>query len=147
MSEHIERLFPSLHGTPYQITSPADENYNCIAWAAGDSTAPWWPADPERAFWPAGVVDEETLDAFRQAFASVGYEICASEEWEPGFEKVALFTDARGVPKHAARQLPSGLWTSKLGALEDIAHSLHDLEGTEYGKVAVTMKRPMSMNA
>ena len=145
MSEHLERLFPNLQGTTYQITSPADENYNCIAWAAGSNAVPWWPADPERAFWPAGVVNEKTLDAFRQAFASVGYEICASGELEPGFEKVALFADGRGAPKHAARQLATGLWTSKLGALEDIVHSLHDLEGTEYGMVAVTMKRPMPM--
>jgi len=147
MSEHIESLFPNLHGTAYQITSPPDENYNCIAWAAGDSTVPWWPANPERAFWPAGVASEETLDAFREAFATLGYEICASQDLEPGFDKIALFTNRHGVPTHAARQLSTGLWTSKLGALEDISHSLHQLEGTEYGKVAVTMKRPMSVKA
>lgn len=46
------------------------------------------------------------------------------------------------MPKHAARQLASGRWTSKLGKLEDIDHALHDLEGMLYGAVVLFMKRP-----
>jgi hypothetical protein len=53
-----------------------------------------------------------------------------------------LFVDARGVPTHAARLLPSGLWTSKLGEWEDIEHDLHALEGDVYGTVALLLKRP-----
>ena len=34
---------------------------------------------------------------------------------EPGWERIALFTIDNEV-KHAARQLPSGTWTSKMGA-------------------------------
>ncbi len=41
-----------------------------------------------------------------------------------------------------ARQVESGLWTSKLGSLEDIEHSLEALEGSVYGAVAVLLKRP-----
>jgi hypothetical protein len=48
----------------------------------------------------------------------------------------------RPLAKHAARQLPSGRWTSKIGVLEDIEHSLRDLEGDEYGTATVLMKRP-----
>jgi hypothetical protein len=47
------------------------------------------------------------------------------------------------VPKHAARQLPSGRWTSKLGPMEDIEHALHDLTGMAYGSVVLVMKRPV----
>jgi hypothetical protein len=47
MMEHLEKLFPALLGSGYQVTSPRDEAYNCIAWAAGDTTDCWWPADPE----------------------------------------------------------------------------------------------------
>jgi hypothetical protein len=53
-----------------------------------------------------------------------------------------LFVDARGVPTHAARLLPSGLWTSKLGEWEDIEHDLLALEGDVYGTVALLLKRP-----
>jgi hypothetical protein len=60
---------------------------------------------------------------------------------EPGFEKVALIVDARGVPTHAARQLPTGRWTSNLGAWEDIEHELHALEGHAYGIVALLLTR------
>jgi hypothetical protein len=63
-------------------------------------------------------------------------------ELESGFEKIALFA-SDGVPKHAARQLESGRWTSKLGTREDIEHALHDLEGAIYGSVALVMKRPL----
>lgn len=55
MVEHLEQLFPRLRGADYRVTSPPDETYNCIAWAAGDTTNCWWPADPDIAEWPAAV--------------------------------------------------------------------------------------------
>jgi hypothetical protein len=64
------------------------------------------------------------------------------EQLEQGFEKTALFADAEGVPSHAARQLPNSRWTSKIGAMEDIEHALHDLDGELYGTVVRIMKRP-----
>jgi hypothetical protein len=90
------------------------------------------------------VAREETLAAFRDAFASLGYEDCSSEDPEPGFEKVALFAGAQGEPLHAARQQPEGRWTSKLGELEDIEHDLRDLEGAVYGAVVLLMKRTVA---
>jgi hypothetical protein len=83
------------------------------------------------------------VEAFRAAFATLGYAVCAGAEPESGFEKVALFAGAHGVPTHAARQLPSGRWTSKLGELEDIEHALHDLTGLVYGSVVLVLKRPL----
>lgn len=53
-----------------------------------------------------------------------------------------LFADLAGMPTHAARQLHSGAWTSKLGNAEDIEHELHALEGEIYGTVVVIMNRP-----
>jgi hypothetical protein len=73
---------------------------------------------------------------------TVGYTVGGDESLEPGIEKVALFADAAGFPKHASRQLSSGLWTSKLGESEDIEHELRALEGELYGTVAVFLKRP-----
>lgn len=82
------------------------------------------------------------MAAFQEAFQSLGFGVCQKEDLESGFEKIALFADDN-VPEHAARQLPNGRWTSKLGELEDIEHGLHDLEGVEYGKVVMLMKRPI----
>jgi hypothetical protein len=145
MVERIERVFPGLRGTSYQVTSPQDDADNCIAWAAGDTANWWWPDEatgPESAHWPSGAARVESLEAFRQAFATLGYVVCADDRLEASYEKIALFA-LTGEPKHAARQLPSGRWTSKLGPMEDVEHALHDLTGMAYGSVVLVMKRPL----
>jgi hypothetical protein len=46
---------------------------------------------------------------------------------------------------HAARQLPNGKWTSKLGKGEDIEHDTpDDVSGGIYGEVVEIMRRPIS---
>ena len=82
------------------------------------------------------------MDAFRDAFGTLDYVVCDDDQLEPGYEKIALFALA-GVPKHAAKQLPTGRWISKLGPSEDIEHGLHDLTGMVYGAVVLLMKRPV----
>jgi hypothetical protein len=94
------------------------------------------------AYWPPNVPTRAHLDSFVAAFQSIGFEICASGTHEQGVEKVALFADANGVPTHAARQMPSGRWTSKLGPWEDIDHTLFALESGAYGSVVQFMQRP-----
>jgi hypothetical protein len=138
----IETLFPKLSAGNHRVTSPQTDQYNCIAWAAGVTDKWWWPTgDPNLTHWPVGVPKQETIAAFIRMFGTVGYIQCDSAEFEPGFEKIALFADRDGIPTHAARQLSSGTWTSKLGALEDVEHSLTDLEGAEHGTVAAVMVR------
>jgi hypothetical protein len=144
MVSPLEELFPALAGTVYQVTSPRDADYNCIAWAAGERRAWWWPSrDATREYWPPGVPREPTREAFVAAFASLGYQPCVGEGPEAGYEKVAIFANSQGTPTHAARQLPSGRWSSKLGKAEDIEHALHDLEGALYGFAVVIMRRPL----
>jgi hypothetical protein len=146
MVSHLEAIFPGLAKGNYSITSSQSHRYNCIGWAAADTNQWWWPGpDKSQEFWPASVPREETVEAFCSAFASLGYSVCQGENLEPGFEKVAIFSSAIGEPTHATRQLGSGRWTSKLGKLEDIEHDLHDLVGTDYGVVAVIMKRTASV--
>ncbi len=140
----LDMLFPGLRGTHYRITSPADRKYNCIAWAAGDTRRWWWPDPPpddDEYYWPPGVSHEETVPAFVAAFAAIGYEPCAEEALELGWEKVALYATADGVPTHAARQRSEERWTSKLGRARDIEHDLRALEGAEYGKVVRLLRR------
>jgi hypothetical protein len=143
MVASLEDLFPKLRGAVYTITSPKADIYNCMAWAAGETQVWWWPETGAKRYWPEGIAWAETFPAFQEAFAALGYQVCDREEPELGLERIALFADNEGVPTHAARQLPNGRWTSKLGELEDIEHALHDLEGVEYGAVVVIMKRPL----
>lgn len=146
MVEPIESLFPGLQHTAFRITSAATRDYNCIAWAAGDTMRWWWPEpdlDNDAIFWPQGVAREETLEAVTAAFAVLGYAPCTGEELEAGFEKVALFA-VGAHPTHAARQLPSGRWSSKLGMAEDIEHDLHAVTSDLYGNVVLILKRPIA---
>ena len=78
-----------------------------------------------------------------QAFQALGYETCDTGVLEAGFLKVALYAQG-SLYTHAARQLPNGKWTSKLGRLEDVEHdSPEDLAGGVYGMVTGFMKREL----
>jgi hypothetical protein len=132
--------FPHLKKSEFQICSPESVEYNCIAWAAGRSDVLCWPNN--MMFWPLTCPCEETVDAFIAFFATLGYKPCKDGEKERGIEKIALY--AKGSkPKHAARQLRSGKWTSKLGISFDIEHDLKDLEGSTYGNVVLFLCRPL----
>ena len=136
----LERMFPNLAQSGYRVTSPATRYYNCIAWAADDTEDWWWPAP--NAYWPVAAPYEESLDAFVQAFRTLGYELCDNGDLEAECEKIALYADTSGKPKHAARQLVSGKWTSKVGRGVDIEHNtLEALSGDLYGDVVLFLKR------
>lgn len=79
---------------------------------------------------------------FCRGFETLGYVTCPDSVLEKGWEKVALFAKANDEPAHAARQLESGRWTSKLGGSKDIAHELEAVCGPYYGNPVLFMKRP-----
>ena len=136
--QFIKSAFSKLRLDTFEIIGSADQNYNCIAWAAEDTSRVWWPG---LAYWPAGVPEEVTLSAFVEAFGTLGYLPCDSGEPEPGFEKVAIYIKS-GKPTHASKQLQTGRWTSKLGRSELIEHDLDALEGDAYGHIAQILRRP-----
>jgi hypothetical protein len=132
-------LFPRLTPTNHRITSSASPDYNCVAWSA-DDTEHWWQPG---AFWPVETLPDECgLAVLEQAFASLGYEPCGLDSGlESGFGKVALYASGLFYT-HAARQLPNGRWTSKLGSAEDIEHETpEDVAGGVYGDLMRIMKR------
>ena len=139
-SAELEALFPKLAEADYSITSPKARYYNCIAWAAQDDQRWWEPGLLETQYWPDGAPEECTVEAYAEAFRILGYETCGDGSLETGFEKIALFAGEEG-PTHAARQLTEGRWTSKLGMLEDVEHSLEGLSESYYGQVVLFMKR------
>ena len=129
-------------------TSEKTINYNCFAWAAGASRqGEWWEPTPD-GYWPHTVPREQTLTAYIAAYETIGYEITQTSYFEEGFEKIAIYVNEIGQPKHASRQLPNGKWTSKLGIHEDVEHEFSDRfigtfrnEEIDYGQSAVIMKR------
>jgi hypothetical protein len=136
--------FPRLTAHNHRVTSPASPDYNCVGWAA-DDTEHWWQPG---IFWPtsapAGMFG---IDVLIQAFSLLGYENCPDGSLEAGLGKVALYGSGLFYT-HAARQLPSGKWTSKLGGAEDIEHdSPDDVAGGVYGDVVVFMKRSRKVEA
>jgi hypothetical protein len=141
--EYYDRHFPRLRTEGFKRTSEPDY-YNCIAFAAGDLRRKWWPGEyapgwsPD--YWLEGIAKEESLEAFIQAFATVGYKPCADGYLETGSEKIAIFAAGNEV-RHTAKQNQDGSWTSKLGPDEDIEHTLTGLEGPFYGKVIAFLKR------
>ena len=143
MPADLARILPQLQSAPYEITSPEDVRYNCVAWAAGQAEVRrrWWPAPSPFYYWPLEP-REETVAGFLRAFGELGYSACDNGDLEPGQEKLAIYADDANVPTHMARQLPSGEWTSKLGELEDIRHlTLDQLTGSDYGQVVQFLKR------
>jgi hypothetical protein len=85
------------------------------------------------------------VEAFMLAFGTLGYVECNDGAPEDGIEKIALFavsTTGYLLPTHAALQLASGEWTSKLGPLEDIVHTtLEAVAGPVYGNAVKFMAR------
>jgi hypothetical protein len=115
----LELRYPNLKNTEYTVTSPRTQEYNCFAWVAGDQERWWQPTPEDEFYWVQGVPMEETLSAYIQAYQTLGYVACDNSDLEKGYEKIALYTDNEGTPLHAAKQLLTGKWSSKLGDLEE----------------------------
>jgi hypothetical protein len=132
--------FPHLKESNHRITSDGDVSYNCLSWAASETSRRWDPTSGY--YWPPGVPRQRTPEAFIKAYQTIGYIICNAAKLEAGFEKIAIYADSNGRGTHAARQLVTGKWTSKLGDLEDIEHSsLKSLTGPGYGSPVAYLKR------
>lgn len=144
----FEKWWPNLLRTTYTVIDKASMRYNCFAWSI-NRTDFWFAPDPQmnrvgKVFWPPEVPREYTLDAFIQAYATFGFVLCDNTEVELGFEKVVLYGN-NSIPEHAARQLPNGRWSSKIGEYEVIEHDLYAFDGGKYfSKIIIILKRPIS---
>lgn len=134
----IDESIPELKRVGYQETSAADDDYNCIAWAAGKNDE-WW-SHLKGYKWPRAKRSRLVEDLV-EVFESLGYEQCANRDVEEGFEKVVIYTN-NGLWSHTARQLDDGQWTSKLGPDEDITHPSAESICGYYGEMHCTMRRP-----
>ena len=138
--------FPLVDPANYSVTSDETDEYNCVGWAVNVlDPGQWWPLpDAPEYFWPERARRDETLEAFIEGFATLGFRPCGNGNLEPDIEKVAVYA-LRGVPMHVARQLADGRWTSKLGSWEDIEHATpRDLAEGSYGRLELFLSRPLA---
>ena len=147
----IDCDFPKAASIGYALTSSRSSFYNCIAWAAGRINNKWWPL-PHKIrgwYWPPGIRADVSIETFIEMFSKVEkYAEWDAEnaDFEEGWSKIAIYAKKDGEPTHAARQLPNGKWTSKLGGNRDIEHTLDVLESSDtkesaYGKAVKIMRR------
>lgn len=151
IKEAIIKAFPKLaDDSSFEISSPQDPNYNCIAWAYKLYKDRWMqPPKGMRyldgvTWWPDGNKEGLDINSLVDAFYEIGYRQCDDYKHEEGYIKVALYynpLDSKWT--HAAREWIDGkYWISKLGQGNDIQHeSPYTLEGNIYGKVYCIMKR------
>lgn len=140
----IETQVPRLKEYAWERTSDQTKKYNCFAWAGGDDQRIWSPSEVGAGvYWPPGIPALPTLAGCIEAYEIEGFETCADGSLEAHFVKIALFVDASGEPRHAARQLADGTWTSKMGDHIDIWHEMVEaVGGLFYGEPQVFMRRP-----
>ncbi len=136
--DSIQGIFPDLMTNEFRITSQNTQEYNCIAWAAGCQEKWWEPADGY--FWPKGIPVNYSLDSLVAVYEWLGYEVCDDDELESGYDKIAIYGIGTEY-EHAARQLPDGKWTSKIGFMEDIEHNRLNSLCSVYGAVQCIMRR------
>jgi hypothetical protein len=141
-----ESYFPNIG--KWEKTSECDNDYNCIAFAAGELDR-WWEPFPEEGlgyYWPEGATRSRMLPGHIEAFRTRGYEVCEDGSLDTSKEKIVIYVNGYGHVEHAARQLPDGRWTSKIGTFDDIVHETpHSLEGA-YGPPSCFMQRNKKIN-
>jgi len=151
MLNHLREWHPNLAVATWRISSPYNDSYQCIAWAACRADRHMWPH--ESYWWFPGcpqipIPEQAPVQYFVQGFATLGYEPCDSDAFEFGYQKLAIYANELGVT-HMARQHFLGRgWLSKLGDCEDIVHQeLDDVAGEmsvmagQYGKVFQVLRR------
>ena len=131
--------FPNLSGENFEILTQPSRRYNCIAYAAGDTTQWWWPDGI--SYWPPWATADNKIESLKEMFAGLQYEQCEGSNAESGYQKVALY-EIQGKFEHAAVQMPNGRWRSKMGKGPLIEHlTPESLSGGIYGEATVYMRR------
>lgn len=137
MLSDLVGMFPNLATEPYIRTSPCTFDYNCFAYAGGDQSRRW---DPGADFhWPDAARNTK-IATLTRIYKGLGFKICQNGDIEVGYDKIVIYAIGNNAT-HAAKQLSTGEWSSKLGDLEDISHTLTGIAGGGYGTPTRFMKR------
>jgi hypothetical protein len=144
MFTDLDAIFPNLAISGYRRRSDCTTRYNCLAWALGDDSK-WWEPDPyDLLYWPPDIPRNYAVRNYIEVCKKHGYQRCRDGKPEAGYEKLVIFTE-RHEFRHIARQRENGIWTSKLGPLEDIDHNNIDaFDGSSYGRPTIFLKRKIN---
>ena len=138
----LNLLFPKLGNEGFTVVDPPSDLYNCIAYAAGD-TSQWWDHTPRR-YWPSYATRSKRIESLQEGFAGLGFEECGDASFQPGYQKVALYDD-HGAWQHASIQMASEAWRSKMGEGPVIEHlNPESLSGGMYGNPTIYMRRALN---
>lgn len=95
IKQKISNAFPKLiHDKGFKISSKADPDYNCIAWACNyderwiEPPIPGMPDLDCVIWWPPGVPEGSDPAILKKLFEHYGYTECDSGEHENGYKKV-----------------------------------------------------------
>lgn len=148
--EIIERIFPKLRGTDWEIRSPTDWKYNCVAWAVyneknnGHPNHWWEPDNMNLHYWPPGLQrGDYSANAYQAMFESLGYKTCSHEDFGPEYENIVVFAN-QGHFEHVCRQRKSSVWTSKMGRKQDIDHPFEAVSGKVYGIPTIFLRKQIT---
>ena len=134
-------LFPNLRNEGFTVVDPPSGLYNCIAYAAGD-TSQWWDHTPRR-YWPSYATRSERIESLQEVFVGLGFEECDDGTIQSGYQKIVLYED-QGAWEHASIQMPNGAWRSKMGEGPVIEHlNPESLSGGTYGSPMIYLSRPI----
>jgi hypothetical protein len=88
----------------------------------------------------------DKIENYVKVFELRGYAVCPDSSFEQGFEKLAIYQEDDSSFTHIARQLPNGLWLSKLGPYEDVQHKTPEaLTDDDYGFPSIYLRRRMTL--
>jgi hypothetical protein len=137
-TQDIERDFP---GMEYEVRSDEDFNYNCLAFALGDSTN-WWEPGVMGHYWPPGFPADTTVKTVSAIIATHGFVVENADPTTVSTDSVAIFAEGDKWTHFA--KFTNGEWSSKLGEDHDVTHvRLRDLEGAspKYGRLVKILSR------
>jgi hypothetical protein len=139
ISNELRNLLLHTNGN-YEVTSEQDVRYNSLAWALNEKNISYWPGGMVGYSWPENIGQDETLDSFIEFFEHHGYQRCSSSSYERKYQKIAIYADNNGQPKHVSRQKNKKIWASKILKYEDIEHRLDAISGQNFGNAVVYLK-------
>jgi len=143
-------------GENFEFTSPKKRGYNCVAYALGEvnKDIDMLALSKRIDLTPFGLSNDKldhSINGYIKLISGLySYEVCDNSEVEENFDKIVLFEglDEDGDISflHIAKQLDNGIWTSKMGAFEDIEHLTPDAVNGLYGQPKVFMKRKKGLS-
>lgn len=83
---HLTRIFPNLWGGGYAVIGPPSDQYNCIAYAAGD-TSQHWEDDNLNSYWHPDAKRGPTTADLAVLFRKLGFKKCGGPRLEQNIKK------------------------------------------------------------